>query len=139
PVPIILVSAYHDASLIERAEANHILGYLVKPIKQADLEPSIALAVRRFEEFQALQKETADLRQAAQDRKVIGQAHVEGVNGAGLREGYALPASARNEHEPRTSPLSKSADNLSSRFHLAAKPHPPHSRRVGNRRCAPVR
>src|SRR5262249_29155639 len=74
PVPIILISAYHDAALIQRAEANHVLGYLVKPIKQADLEPSIALAVRRFEEFQALQKEAADWRQAAQDRKIIERA-----------------------------------------------------------------
>src|SRR5205807_2268559 len=40
PVPVILVSAYHDPSLIARAEADHILGYLVKPIKPADLEPT---------------------------------------------------------------------------------------------------
>src|SRR5262245_32372554 len=31
PVPVILVSAFHDAELIARAEADHILGYLVKP------------------------------------------------------------------------------------------------------------
>jgi CheY-like chemotaxis protein len=43
PIPIILVSAYRDAALIDRAEANHILGYLMKPIKQADLESMIAL------------------------------------------------------------------------------------------------
>ena len=52
PVPVILVSAYHDAEFIRRAEADHILAYLVKPIKQADLEPAIALAIRRFEQFQ---------------------------------------------------------------------------------------
>jgi response regulator NasT len=74
PVPVILVSAYHDASLIERAEADHILGYLVKPIKQADLEPVISLAVRRFEQFQELRKEAGDLRQALEDRKVIERA-----------------------------------------------------------------
>src|SRR2546426_9047355 len=51
PVPVILVSAYHDAGLIERAEADHIMGYLVKPIKQADLVPTIAIAMRRFEQF----------------------------------------------------------------------------------------
>src|SRR5262249_43028276 len=34
PVPVILVSAYHEPELIARAEADHILGYLVKPIKQ---------------------------------------------------------------------------------------------------------
>jgi response regulator NasT len=74
PVPIILVSAYHDPGLIARAEADHILGYLVKPIKQADLAPVIALAVRRFEQFQALRQEAADLRQALADRKVIERA-----------------------------------------------------------------
>jgi response regulator NasT len=49
-VPVILVSAYHDPGLIRRAEADHIMGYLVKPIKQADLGPAIALALRRFEQ-----------------------------------------------------------------------------------------
>ena len=50
------------------------MGYLVKPIKQADLIPTIALAMRRFEQFQALQKEAADLRQALEDRKTIERA-----------------------------------------------------------------
>ena len=74
PIPVILVSAYHDAELIQRAEADHILGYLVKPIKQADLEPVIALAMRRFEQFQTLRQEAADSRQALEDRKVIERA-----------------------------------------------------------------
>jgi response regulator NasT len=74
PVPVILVSAYHDTALLERAEADHILGYLVKPIKQADLEPVIALSMRRFEQFEALRQEAADLRQALEDRKVIERA-----------------------------------------------------------------
>jgi len=74
PIPVILVSAYHDPELIQRAEADHIMGYLVKPIKQSDLEPVIALALRRFEQFQALRQEAADLRQALEDRKVIERA-----------------------------------------------------------------
>ena len=74
PVPVILVSAFHDAELIARAESDHILGYLVKPIEQADLEPVIALAMRRFEQFQALRQEATDLRQALEDRKVIERA-----------------------------------------------------------------
>ena len=74
PVPVILVSAYHDAALVARAEADHILGYLVKPIKQTDLGPVIALAMRRFEQFEALQREAADLRQALEDRKTIERA-----------------------------------------------------------------
>jgi two-component system, response regulator PdtaR len=74
PIPVILVSAFHDAELIARAEADHVMGYLVKPIKQADLVPAIALATRRFEQFKALQQETADLKQALEDRKIIEKA-----------------------------------------------------------------
>jgi response regulator NasT len=73
-VPVILVSAHHDAHLIGRAKSNHILAYLVKPIKQADLEPAIAIAVKRFQQFQAVHQEAADLRQALEDRKVIERA-----------------------------------------------------------------
>jgi response regulator NasT len=74
PVPVILISAFHDADLVARAEADHIMGYLVKPIKHADLVPVIALATRRFEQFQALRKEASDLRQALEDRKITEKA-----------------------------------------------------------------
>jgi response regulator NasT len=86
PVPVILVSAYHDAALLERAEADHILGYLVKPITQANLEPVIALSMRRFAQFEALRREAADLRQALEDRKVIEKAKGLLMKKAGLEE-----------------------------------------------------
>jgi len=73
-VPVILVSAYHDPALIERAESDHVLAYLVKPIGLADLQPAIAIAMRRFTEFQALRQECSDLKQALADRKIIEQA-----------------------------------------------------------------
>ncbi|HUY31936.1 MAG TPA: response regulator [Pirellulales bacterium] len=74
PVPVILLSAYHDPELIQRAEADHVLAYLVKPIGQAALQPAIALAMRRFAEMQLLRQEAADLRQTLADRRVIEQA-----------------------------------------------------------------
>ncbi len=74
PIPVILVSAFHDADLIRRAEGDHILCYLVKPIKQADLEPAIGIVMRRFEQFQALRRETVDLKQALENRKLIERA-----------------------------------------------------------------
>jgi AmiR/NasT family two-component response regulator len=86
PVPVILVSAYHDPEFIRRAEADHILAYLVKPIKQADLEPAIAIAMRRFEQFQALRKESDNLKQALEDRKVIERAKGILMKKAGLDE-----------------------------------------------------
>ena len=74
PMPIIIVTAFHDPELIERAEDNHILAYLVKPIKQQDLEPAIVIAMRRFQEFKTLRQDTDNLRQALEDRKLIERA-----------------------------------------------------------------
>ena len=74
PVPIIVITAFHDPALIERAERNHVLAYLVKPIKQQDLEPAIAIAMSRFQEFRAMREETDTLRQALEDRKLIERA-----------------------------------------------------------------
>jgi response regulator NasT len=90
PRPIILVSAYHDPALIERAEADHVLAYLVKPIGKADLEPAIALAMHRFAEIQALRKEAADLRQTLSDRKIIEQAKGVLMKVAGIDERTAF-------------------------------------------------
>jgi response regulator NasT len=89
-IPVILVSAYHDAELIQRAEADHILAYLLKPIKQAHLEPAIGIAMRRFEQFQDLRKEAADLRQALADRKVIERAKGILMKKAGMDEQEAF-------------------------------------------------
>jgi response regulator NasT len=73
-VPIIMVTAHDDPELLERAGATPVLAYLVKPIKRQDLQPAIVIAMRRFEELQALQKDATDLRQALQDRKIIERA-----------------------------------------------------------------
>lgn len=74
PTPIILVSGFHDAELIERAQENHVLSYLVKPVTPAELEAAIEVAMRRFSEFHSLREETSNLRQALQDRKIIERA-----------------------------------------------------------------
>ncbi|HEX5443554.1 MAG TPA: response regulator [Pirellulales bacterium] len=89
-VPIILISAYHDAELVERAEADHVLAYLVKPIGKAALGPAIGLAMRRFAELQELRKEAADLRQALADRRVIEQAKGVLMKVAGVDERAAF-------------------------------------------------
>jgi response regulator NasT len=89
-VPVILVSAYLDEELIKRAEVDHIMGYLVKPIKQQDLDPAIAMAKRRFDQFNALRREASDLRQALQDRKLIERAKGIIMKKASLDENEAF-------------------------------------------------
>jgi response regulator NasT len=100
-VPVILVSAYSDAKLIERAEGDHIMAYLVKPIKQTDLEPAIGLAMRRFEQFEALRREAADMRQALEDRKIIERAKGILMKETGLSESDAFRRLQRTSMEMR--------------------------------------
>src|SRR4051812_37813420 len=73
-VPVILITAHHDADVLARARAGHIMSSLAKPVKPVDLQAAIRLALVRFEHFRALAKETADLKQALEDRKVIERA-----------------------------------------------------------------
>jgi two-component system, response regulator PdtaR len=74
PVPVVLVSAYYDEQYIDRARQNQVLAYLVKPITDTDLQPAVSIAMERFKEFETLRCETATLKQALEDRKLIERA-----------------------------------------------------------------
>jgi two-component system, response regulator PdtaR len=74
PIPIILLTAYSERELAERAALANVSSYLMKPISEQDLLPAIALAVSRFREFQSLHQEVDDLRDALETRKVVERA-----------------------------------------------------------------
>jgi response regulator NasT len=74
PIPIILLTAYDEAQLVERAAQANIAAYLMKPVAEEDLLPAITLALARFRQFQALRQEVADLREALEARKTIERA-----------------------------------------------------------------
>ena len=74
PVPVILITAHHDADVLARAGTEYIMAYLAKPVKPVELQAAIRLALLRYSHFQALAKEARDLRQALDDRKVIERA-----------------------------------------------------------------
>jgi len=74
PIPIILVTAYSEAQLVERAARANISAYLMKPVAEDDLLPAITLALARFREFESLRREVADLRDALDARKVVEKA-----------------------------------------------------------------
>jgi len=90
PVPVVLVSAHSEPELVERALQNHVLSYLIKPIKGDQLKTAIALAMGRFREFKTLRREASDLRQALQDRKVIERAKGVLMKEADLDEAAAF-------------------------------------------------
>ena len=90
PLPVVIVSAYHDQEFIDRALEEHVLAYLIKPLQEETLKASITLAAQRFKEFQALQKQAADLQQAIEDRKFIERAKGILMKRAGLIEADAF-------------------------------------------------
>jgi response regulator NasT len=102
PVPFILVSSYYDPELIERAQADYVLGYLIKPIRKADLETAIAIAMRRFEEFEILRMEADHYRQTLAHRKIIERAKGILMKRAGISETDAfgrLQTLAQEKHQ----------------------------------------
>jgi response regulator NasT len=74
PIPIILLTAYSETQLVERAAQANISAYLMKPVSEEDLLPAITLALARFKQFQTLRQEVADLREALEARKLIEKA-----------------------------------------------------------------
>lgn len=74
PLPILILSSHLDQELIQRAKETGVMAYLLKPLREEELLPAIELAVSRFEEFNALRKENADLKRTLEDRKLIERA-----------------------------------------------------------------
>lgn len=72
--PTLLLTAYSQQELIERAKAAGVVGYIVKPFRESDLAPAIEVALARFAEFRALEKEVGDLKLALETRKLVDRA-----------------------------------------------------------------
>src|SRR5208282_1904153 len=72
--PTILLTAYSDKELVDRAKAAGVFAYLVKPFKPSDLPPAIEVARSRFEQNRDLGKEVSSLTEKLEARKVIDRA-----------------------------------------------------------------
>ncbi|PWH18565.1 MAG: response regulator [Ardenticatenia bacterium] len=88
--PVILLTAYSQQDLVERAREAGVVAYLVKPFQEADLAPAIEVALARFKEFQALRKEVADLKLAFETRKLVDRAKGILMDTQGLTEADAF-------------------------------------------------
>jgi AmiR/NasT family two-component response regulator len=72
--PVVILTAFSQRDLVERARDAGTMAYLVKPFAKRDLVPAIELAVSRFAELQALESEVAGLTDRLETRKVIDRA-----------------------------------------------------------------
>ena len=88
--PVLLLTAYSQQDLIERAKEAGVVGYIVKPFRESDLAPAIEVAVARFAEFRALEKEVGDLKLALETRKLVDRAKGILMDTQGLTEADAF-------------------------------------------------
>ncbi|MGC4043721.1 MAG: response regulator [Armatimonas sp.] len=72
--PVLLLTAYSQKDLVERAKDAGVFAYLVKPFKEADLMPNIELAIARFDEYMELEKEVTALEDKLETRKSVDRA-----------------------------------------------------------------
>ena len=72
--PVVILTAFSQRDLVERARDAGAMAYLVKPFTKDDLVPAIEMAVSRFAEITALEREVADLAESLATRKVVDRA-----------------------------------------------------------------
>lgn len=72
--PMIIISAFSDRALIERASAAGVFGYLIKPVTAEALAAQIEVALRRFRETEELYQKNLELSQTLENRKAVERA-----------------------------------------------------------------
>ena len=87
--PVVMVTAFSQASYVQDAASAGAMAYVVKPFSRADIVPAMQIAVSRFAETQALAAEVEDLAEQLETRKVLDRA--KGVlMGQGMSEPEAF-------------------------------------------------
>jgi two-component system, response regulator PdtaR len=72
--PVVILTAFSQKELVERARDAGVMAYIVKPFTAADLAPAIGIAVSRWAEMSALEAEIADLGERFETRKIVDRA-----------------------------------------------------------------
>ena len=88
--PVLLLTAFSQRELVERAKEASVSGYIVKPFRESDLGPAIEIALAQFEEFRALEQQVGDLKKALETRKLVDRAKGILMDTQGLTEAEAF-------------------------------------------------
>jgi len=95
--PVVMLTAFSQRELVERAREAGAMAYLVKPFGKADLLPAVEMAMSRFDELTTLEREVGDLRDRLETRKLVDRA--KGL----LQQRYGLDEAAAYRWVQRTS------------------------------------
>jgi response regulator NasT len=88
--PVLLLTAYSDRELVDRAREAGVVSYVVKPFRDAELLPAIEIALARYAEFREMDKQIDDLKDALETRKLVDRAKGVLMDTQGLKEQEAF-------------------------------------------------
>ena len=88
--PIVLLTAFSDRELVEDAREAGVLGYISKPFREADLVPTLEVAIARFAELKAIELENVNLKEALETRRLVDRAKGMLMDSQGLTEAAAF-------------------------------------------------
>ena len=69
--PVVLLTSYSQQDLIDKARDSSVYGYLIKPVREEQLVPSLEMALGRYKSDAQLREKMAELEQSLEDRKII--------------------------------------------------------------------
>ncbi len=88
--PVLLLTAYSQKDLVESAQQAGVVGYLVKPFRDSDIQPAVEVALARFEEFRAVREQVRTLEESLETRKIVDRAKGVLMDTQGLKEADAF-------------------------------------------------
>lgn len=88
--PVVMLTAFSQRELVERARDAGAMAYVVKPFSASDVVPAIEIAMARFSEIRQVEAEVADLADRLETRKLVDQAKGLLQEGLGLTEPEAF-------------------------------------------------
>ncbi|HEY0486544.1 MAG TPA: response regulator [Mycobacteriales bacterium] len=101
--PVVILTAFSQRDLVERARTAGAMAYLVKPFQKKDLLPTIEMAASRFAEIVALETEVSDLTERLETRKLVERAKGVLMEKQGMTEPEAFRWIQRTAMDRRTS------------------------------------
>jgi response regulator NasT len=88
--PVLLLTAFSQTELVDGAKDAGVVGYIVKPFRESELVPAIEIALSRFKEFRAIEKEAQNLRETLETRKLVERAKGVLMDSQDLKEAEAF-------------------------------------------------
>src|SRR3954453_10270261 len=118
--PVVILTAFGQRDLVERAREAGAMAYLVKPFQKKDLVPTIEMATSRFAEIVALEQEVGGLQERLEARKTVERAKGVLMTEHGMTEPEAFRWIQRTAMDRRTTMRAVAEAALAAGFDLTA-------------------